>query len=691
MGLVSIETFLRAEAARFVRLRFKARVLETLDTCEHFARHYKLHWLVTGLFTLLILPCYVALLGLPFAHWDYCSAINWYLGRPPAHISDLFLVLEASYFKILYFFRPTAGLFFESLALIFGGEFWAYYLTKWIIRFLSIYVLYRVLKSLTVNQPMAVAAFAFLILHPTVFEPMLFSPDALAASLMVFATFCILGGEGNRSPSRRVGAGIAGGLLFVAALGAKETPIVWGMTMAALVSYLLVIRRKRCPNLIWMLGIVLAASAFWLPRLYKSTQFRKDQSESLSVVGSTFMQHLGFLTPYSEMTTFLLMGAFVSGSVVLLVRRRQKSKIQLDHVLFGLVIFLCSMLMLFASSLVEVRAARYTIPSIYGFTFSLFLIGGLLVRRWAALTASMVVLSAGLLGAGNIYRQTVAYQQMLNEFQDAITYLRDEASKGRTISYSKADLVLGIGTNLKLFFDVYGPAFYGMDRIEVIPLEDMEKGAERVSLLSRLDLESAQDLAAGAGLRICGATYVPLGNYGVTEWTVAFLGSVESVIGIQGRSYWDKGTSPIRRAGRFVIYELCKGGRKASGWTASYVSTLEFGGKKSWPVRLARLPRDLPRIALVEVDCDGSIEGGSISFGIRERGGRGLWNTRLEVGGQELPSIPVTVFEEGQDYDLFLFGRRLSERRLLFQKGCTYRVWPVREYQAPRRFGAFSR
>ena len=165
-----------------------------LDRTDALLVRYNVTRWLTAPFIVLILPCYLALINLPFGYWDYFGYLNWYLGRPPAGLADLVEVLRSSYEDIPIFFRPSHGLYFELLAVAFRGDSWLYYVVKWSIRLAAICLIYQQVKRISGNRELALASWAFFMFHPAVFEPMLFSADGLMASLMVLATSSLLSG-----------------------------------------------------------------------------------------------------------------------------------------------------------------------------------------------------------------------------------------------------------------------------------------------------------------------------------------------------------------------------------------------------------------------------------------------------------------------------------------------------------------
>ena len=112
----------------------------SLDRLESAARKIQLPFSLGVIFVLCTLPCYWVLLQLPFGSWDYWAYLNWDLNRPPSDLSDIPLILDAAYSRILFLFRPTRDLFRGLLAIVFGAQFWVYYLAKWCVRLLGIYV-----------------------------------------------------------------------------------------------------------------------------------------------------------------------------------------------------------------------------------------------------------------------------------------------------------------------------------------------------------------------------------------------------------------------------------------------------------------------------------------------------------------------------------------------------------------------
>ena len=141
----------------------------------------------------------------------------------------------------------------------------------------------------------------------------------------------------------------------------------------------------------------------------------------------------------------------------------------------------------------------------------------------------------------------------------------------------------------------------------------------------------------------------------------------------------------------YVIYDLCESQGPEMGLEAPVVTNLTFVSKWGGALQTAALPKEAPAVALVEVDCEVEVQGGPVLFGLRQAGGADLWNTLLPPGTHELPAPAVAKFQAGKPYEFFLYNSGSPERKALRAAPCSCSLWAIREYQAPRRFGALSR
>jgi len=378
----------------------------SLDRLESAARKIQLPFSLGVIFVLCTLPCYWVLLQLPFGYWDYWAYLNWHLNRPPSELSDIPLLLDAAYSKILFLFRPTRDLFFGLLAIVFGAQFWMYYLAKWCIRLLGVYVFALALKRWTGNREMAWGAGAVLLIHPAAFEPMLFSSDGLLATGITLTTYFALS-EGVSSGSKgfRILAGIAGCLLYMLTLGTKEVGIVWGLWLIALLAYLIWTGTRRSIRTVTLFLSAIPVATFWAERVWESKTARIGETPALGRIIPVFLEELEYLTPFNkELALLMIIGSAAGAAWLALWPPGNSSRIR-QGAWFALASIASGLALLLATCVTGQGAVHYVIPSAYMVIFGAGLVAAWTVQRYRALAAGCIVLLAGLCSTGNIIRR----------------------------------------------------------------------------------------------------------------------------------------------------------------------------------------------------------------------------------------------------------------------------------------------
>ncbi|MBL8173227.1 MAG: hypothetical protein JNK48_01070, partial [Bryobacterales bacterium] len=137
------------------------------------------HWqdrrtlLTTLYFAGFLLPALLASIVRPFALWDYLTSADLlHFGRPiawSALLSNLWHHLLVN----TYIVRPTVSLLYDLQTLLFGGEFWLWYVVKWAAFVACVLAVTTLLERLGCGWWARAAVASLLLFHPARFTLML--------------------------------------------------------------------------------------------------------------------------------------------------------------------------------------------------------------------------------------------------------------------------------------------------------------------------------------------------------------------------------------------------------------------------------------------------------------------------------------------------------------------------------------
>ncbi len=134
------------------------------------------------------LPVIGVSLSLNYPYWDAFS-IPFVCLKPPEYgFKPILANLIYSVFTDKIQYRPTSVFIMNMNYLLFGGEFWAWYLVRWTVFFTTACLLYRFLIRLTSFLP-AITATAFFLFHQEPFVTDVMATDAYAAFFSILVLY----------------------------------------------------------------------------------------------------------------------------------------------------------------------------------------------------------------------------------------------------------------------------------------------------------------------------------------------------------------------------------------------------------------------------------------------------------------------------------------------------------------------
>ena len=359
-----------------------------------------------------------------------------------------------------------------------------------------------------------------------------FSSDGLLATGITVTTFFALSeGVSRGSKGIQILAGIAGCLLYMLILGTKEVGIVWGLWLIALLGYLIWTGTRRSVRTVTLFLSAIPVATFWAERVWESKTARIGETPALGRIIPVYLEELEYLTPFNkELALLMIIGSAAGAAWLALWPPGNSSRIR-QGAWFALASIAGGLALLLATCITGRGAARYAIPSAYMVIFGAGLVAAWTVERYRALAAGCIVLLAGLCSTGNIIRQTLSYHQMFYEFRDAIAYLDQRGKKGVTLAYDSPALPPEEATNLRLYFEKYGPLYYGTEPRTIVAAEDLDFRPQRLSILTQRDFPPIQTFSASIGLSVCDAVYNPFRQAGLLEDAARTVTGIEAFSG----------------------------------------------------------------------------------------------------------------------------------------------------------------
>lgn len=383
------------------------------------------------------LPFFLSL-ALPFAYWDWLLT-PYYQLRGQAH---LWSQLPANIlFAFLYDpiqFRPVTAILTNLQYLILGGEFWIWYIIKWIVFAASIYLIFTLVRIFTRSKWAAFVAGIYFALHPMPFVLDVISQDAYVV-LFAAASLCWIGSRTSLPDFRTllttttnrdfsVFLGLAAAAVF-----SKEIGISY---LAALLAFFVVtgdIDANARP--LSRYGFLVALMGFALFRITHVHHPTAHIDQLISGNVTAFLSGLvepgqrtcGFLLPTSPKSLLLYAAGSIilCGGVVALTRRRDLMPL-LTFAVIGLL------------GSVFIIASAYPCPKYMPVPVMFFaiLLGGTTAALESLFTRSAHVLATGfailmvLSSPAKIYSQWQGMMQSLYEMSDIINFMERKAQEG---------------------------------------------------------------------------------------------------------------------------------------------------------------------------------------------------------------------------------------------------------------------
>lgn len=518
------------------------------------------HFVLAGYYGWFLIPLLLASIARPFALWDYfTSGGMFHHGRPIE-----WGTLAGNYFYNLltgaYVIRPSVVLLYDLQTLVFGGEYWLWYIVKWIAFGITVGLVVALLGRLGCGWAAKAAAASFLLFHPARFTLMLHAPDGWVA-LGMMAQLCLLVESGFDVARMSRGRQVAWFALALFTLGAKEVAWVFQVALVCFAGWMG-----------WRAWVRLAPQAALVAgwALVLTHGFGRTQGFTFKAWVNRFFEQAKHLSAQSTLHGVDILLVVVGiASLYFAIRGWRTAEGRLT-----LFCWATSVGMIAFVTIPPLVALRYAIPPVYLMAIPL----GLAVERLAKpglWVAGLLIVVYPLLTAGHIYRQELAYQHQFFEISTALERMKEKAAGGYGLVMTAlpGDFEGEALATIRRYFTLYGPMWYGVDGSLVVG--NVKEGGWPNYRFTTLSLFEPERMAeAGMDMRRLEAVYalVP-GDFGVLgKWADRYY-RLDRLLGRTDMYWYDLGGPEIRTTPHFYLY---------------VVGTPEEAGRTEW--RLQELP-----------------------------------------------------------------------------------------------------
>ncbi len=473
-------------------------------------------------FLFIVFPLYffpmLLSISLPFAYWDWLMAPYYQLREQAFEWSELADNIVFSTFSDPVQFRPLAAIWLNLQYLIFRGEFWAFYLAKWLVFGVTIYYVFRSTLTITKERIAATLAAAIFALNPMPSVLDVISQDLFVAFFGAIATNFyfsrIFVNENSEGSVKRLTGfpfltsfSNKDAFIFLLLVGAIVTTKEIGISF--LITFIVLnTPYRRCGlnnKIIFRFISLLALMAFILWRLLSVSH---PTSHLGNILDGEFAAFFNTLYRVSEMIitssiphtpgNFLLIGiisASLIGVIFILARDRQYL-VPLAYSVIGLTM-----------SAVVIAVAHpcpkyLPVPVLF---LSYFLAISLLpllkrARKIVTFSAVFVILFLPITSAPNIYTQWLGMQQSLYEMSDMIQLMDQKSREGYLLTWTgdrSNELPWEKGATFKEFYENSSVKLYGYkEASEFMPLS--ETGAPKNNKFIMLTSIAPKEIMGGA-------------------------------------------------------------------------------------------------------------------------------------------------------------------------------------------------
>lgn len=499
------------------------------------------------------LPLLVSI-SLPFAYWDWLMTPYYQLRENAHEWGALFGNVVFTFFQDGIQFRPVSTILINLQYLIFRGEFWLWYLVKWLVFAACIYFVHKWVLVLTRSRWAALASGAYFVLHPM---PLVLDVISQDAYVVLFGSMALtwLATKPGQEPFRQRLGPLShvdfAVFLVLCALAALSKEIGVVFLIALLILLLAGEWRDFSAKTLVRYGCLLALVLFCAFRIvqvrHPTSQvgllFSGDVQEFIWHIVDRYMRTCGYLLPASSRSILEILTGFCigAGCVAIVVARRG---------LLPALLFAASGL----AGSIFVIASAYSCPKYMPVPvmFFAFLVGIAIAAlessfaQAARVLATVFVVLMAVAAPAKIFSQWLGMTQSLYEMSDIINFMETKAREGYALRgtglASENEVRWEKIATFREFFKISSVRWYGYERpieFEVLKEKSPPANGRFVLLTSVTPKDIAQGALASVGVAslrgVTGVYVYERERYGVFETMTGWLKRLDRRLGIDLR------------------------------------------------------------------------------------------------------------------------------------------------------------
>lgn len=448
---------------------FKALFLKCVIRVKKFVplvNEEKIFWRYLKIVYLLPL---ILSLSIPFASWDYLNVPDYQLQGDAFSFSRILPNLANSLFIDRVQFRPVSSIFGNLQYALFGGEFWIWYLIRWLTFWLMLKNFYRVLIKLNFSKPIALSSISIMALTATPIVLDLFNQDFLVIFMASIYLRFLVGSEETSykfidKKSWPLVKEITLGILWLLTLFSKEIGLIvaiWLIFARNIISP----RTKRVNQFNYFFySIFLVFTLFRLLQInHPSITGSLISTNTLIATFKNIQGIFGYLVPYSwaNLCLILFISIMLLGGINFILRSEWKLRTFRFYMISVVGLLSCGF---FFARNVALCPRYMAVPLM----FSIFIIANSFDaierrrRNSSKKIALVLILSFALLSPPKIYSGWFGMQQTLYNVNNDVNFIYRSLMSGKDVKWSGSLPVELSETTLQNFLNNFGRSSYGV-------------------------------------------------------------------------------------------------------------------------------------------------------------------------------------------------------------------------------------
>ena len=425
-----------------------------------------LYWLLLKIFYLL--PVLLSI-SMPFASWDYLNVTNYQLQGNAFNFAGVITNFAHSLFLDRVQFRPISAALGNIQYVMFGGEFWIWYVIRWISFWVMLKNFYIVLTHLKFSKAIALSSISIVALTATPLVLDLFNQDFF---VIFFASFYLRFLMKNVEPlsnsitpnATHVKKEVIFLSLWIATLFSKEIGIIVAVWLLFFRHIVIPPSKRDYYSYYPMYLLFITFTSFRLLQIkHPSISGSLISASTLNATIRNIQGIFGYLAPYSiaNLCLILLISIMLLGMINNVRRREWKSTRFKLYIVSVVGLFSCAV---FFSRNVALCPRYMAVPLM----FSIFIIASSVdsVKVTQKISSDKIALTflifLAILSPPKIYSGWFGMQQSLFNVNNDVNYIYSAMASGKEVRWSGNMPVELSETTMNNFLNKFGQHSYGV-------------------------------------------------------------------------------------------------------------------------------------------------------------------------------------------------------------------------------------